>query len=249
MKIPDLWRDSKYTLDRRTGELRGSRSASDLGVSSRLVADRTAAFYSYAIPKYVRGNLLDLGCGKAPLLGCYSEYAEAATLIDWSNSLHPQPLLDLVADLNDPLPLSDASFDTVILSDVLEHIAEPKGLLAEVSRVLKPDGVLLLNVPFFYPIHEEPFDYYRFTRYALERICKESNLRVVEIMPTGGLPDVFIDLCAKVLQRLPWLGRGLAALIQGIGKWLLSFPPGRFATTRTADKFPFGYALIATKHG
>lgn len=249
MRVPGRWQESKFVVSSRTGGLRGSRVPTTLGVSSRLITDRIGGFYSRAIREFAHGDLLDLGCGRAPLLGYYSNFVDSATLVDWGNSMHPNPLLDLVADLNGSLPLGDQSFDTVLLSDVLEHIAEPQSLIGEVSRVLRPGGILLLNVPFYYPIHEEPFDFFRFTRFALERMCTIAGLRVIEVSSIGGLPDVLLDLHAKLLQRVPLVGPGLAALVQASGGWLLRFGPGRFATARTAEHFPLGYSLVAAKLG
>lgn len=248
MRVPDKWHESKFLVDGRTGVLRGSRNTADLCAGSRLVADRVAEFYSHAIRKYARGDLLDLGCGRAPMLGYYSDFVDSATLVDWANSQHENPLLDVVADLNQPLPLPGESYDTVILSDVLEHIAEPRGLLSEIERILRSDrGVLLLNVPFYYPIHEEPFDFYRYTRFALDRMCREVGLEVVEISPVGGLPEIFIDLVSKIFQQLPYLGRGLASFVQSTGALLLKSRLGKYASARTAERFPLGYALVAVK--
>ena len=252
MRVPSEWHESKFLAHPRTGLLRGSRNTSELSAGSRLIGDRVAAFYSGAIRTYAHGHLLDLGCGRAPLLGYYSEFVDEATLVDWENSFHRNPLLDLVADLNKPLQLDDETFDTVLLSDVLEHIPEPQNLLNEISRILKSNGgVLLLNVPFFYPIHEEPFDFHRYTRFSLERMCAAAGLTVLEVAPIGGLPEILIDIASKsalnTFRRLPFLGRGLAALFQSAGSWILSLRIGRDASARTADRYPLGYALIAVK--
>jgi len=228
--------------------LRGSKNRNELGVGSRLVSNRIADFYTRAVREHARGRLLDLGCGKAPLLGYYAQFVENSTLVDWGNSMHENPILDLVADLNEPLALSDEAFDTVILSDVLEHIAEPQALLREISRVLSSDGgVLLLNVPFFYPIHEEPFDYYRYTEFSLARMCSSVGLQVREIAPLGGLPEILIDLFGKILQRMPFIGPSVAAVIQTTGEWITGRGLGKFASDRSAKHFPLGYTLIAVK--
>jgi SAM-dependent methyltransferase len=183
-------------------------------------------------------------------LGYYAQFVDMATLVDWENSLHENPLLDLVADLNQPLHLGDETYDTVVLSDVLEHIREPHALLCEVSRILRSDGgVLLLNVPFYYPIHEEPFDFYRYTRYSLDWMCTDAGLEVIDISSIGGLPEVFTDLASKLLQHLPLIGRGLAVLVQATGAWLTAHGPGRYLSARTADRFPLGYTLVAVKRG
>ncbi|MFM8856777.1 MAG: class I SAM-dependent methyltransferase [Actinomycetota bacterium] len=248
MRVPAEWQESKFAVDPRSGALRASRSAARLAASSRLVTDRAGAFYTQAIPEHAHGDLLDLGCGSAPMLGYYAKFVQNVTLVDWANSLHENPLLDIIADLNKPLELRDEAFDTVILSDVLEHIAEPQALLGEVARILKSDGgVLLLNVPFYYPSHEDPFDFYRYTRYSLARLCAAAGLEVVNIPPLGGLPEILIDLTSKILQQLPYLGQGLAAVVQNAGSWLVKYGPGRYASDRTANRFPLGYSLIAVK--
>ena len=250
MRVPREWNESKFLVHPRTGVLRGSRNPSGLSTGSRLVTDRIAAFYTRAIRDHAHGNLLDLGCGKAPLLGYYAGFVDSATLVDWENSLHENPLLDLVADLNKPLQLGDESYDTVILSDVLEHIAEPQALLSEISRILRSDGsVLLLNVPFYCPIHEEPFDFYRFTRFSLARMCTAVGLEILDISPMGGVPEILTDITSKLLQHLPLVGQGLAALVQATGAWLTKFGPGRYVSARTAERFPLGYTLVAVKQG
>jgi SAM-dependent methyltransferase len=216
-----------------------------------MIADRVGTFYTRAIRDYAHGRLLDLGCGKAPFLGYYAEFVDSATLVDWGNSLHDNPLLDLVADLNKPLEFGDETYDTIILSDVLEHIQEPKNLMSEISRILDNGGVLLLNVPFLYPIHEEPFDYYRYTRFSLERMCEGVGLEVIEISPIAGLPEILIDIMSKsallAFGRLPSLRSRLAALIQLTGAWLMKLRPFIYASRRSAQRYPLGYALIAVK--
>ncbi|PRC41445.1 hypothetical protein C6A85_000000115565 [Mycobacterium sp. ITM-2017-0098] len=215
---------------------------------SRLVGDRTAAFYGRAIPQYAQGSLLDLGCGEAPLLGYYSDFVDSAALVDWANSRHANPLLDLIADLNEPLLLDAEKFDTVILSDVLEHIRKPQELLNEVSRVLRTGtGILLMNVPFYYSIHEEPFDFYRYTCYALNDMCENSGLKIIEISSLGGIPEIMIDLISKVLQQIPVVGRAAAATVQSVGALLANHGPGRLLSMRSADRFPLGYSVIAVK--
>jgi len=247
VKVPDLWRPTKYTVSRSGTTLSASRDQQELASSSRLVAARVAQFYAETVPKYARGRLLDLGCGKAPLLAWYAPHVSDATLVDWAGSLHPNPLLNIVADLNEPLNLADESFDTVILSDVLEHIAEPSRLLGEISRVMTPDGTLLMNVPFYYPLHEEPFDYMRYTRHALARMSDKAGLGVVEIRSIGGAPEVLADVSSKLLGGLGIVGRPLAIFLQAVTLWITSFGPGRRLSARTASRFPLGYVLVARK--
>ncbi len=184
MKNPQVWTASKFEL--RGGSLRASRNLAEVGAGSRLIAELIAGFYSAAIPRYVNGALLDLGCGKAPMYGLYSRYSDSVTCVDWANSRHLNPHLDLIQDLNEPLRLGSETFHTVLLSDVLEHIPKPSELLTEISRVLVSGGILIMNVPFMYGIHEQPHDYYRYTRYALTHLLTAAGFDVVELTSIGG---------------------------------------------------------------
>ena len=242
------WRESKFVIYPRTGVLRASRSRAEVAIGSRLITDRIGAFYTNALRDYARGRLLDLGCGKAPFLSYYTTYVDEITLVDWGNSMHKNTLLDCEADLNEPLEFASETYDTVVLSDVLEHIAEPQALLSEVSRILKSgSGVLLLNVPFLYQIHEEPHDFHRYTCFSLQRMCAIADLDVVNISSLGGAPEVLIDILSKLFQQVPIVGRSFAAVLQSIGAWLTKFGPGHFASSRTSDRFPLGYSLVAVK--
>lgn len=248
VKVPNSWHESKFILSDKTSVLQYSRDWSELSPASRLVSQLIADFYTRAIPQHAHGELLDLGCGKAPLLGYYSKFVRAATLVDWGNSLHSNPLPILHADINEQLPFADEEFDTIILSDVLEHIATPQNLLTEVNRILRNgSGVLLLNVPFFYPVHEAPYDFHRYTRYSLERMCQIAGFHLLELDEMGGVPEIFCDLTAKVLLHIPIIGHRLAALVQYVGGWLLKLKPVRHVSKRSAEHFPIGYTLVALK--
>jgi SAM-dependent methyltransferase len=243
MKNESDWRPSKYVF--RRGKLRASRNPSEVSVSSRLVVDLVANSYERHLPLHAKGDLLDLGCGKIPLYIAYRKLVSSATCVDWANTLHPNPHLDLECDINDPLMFPDASFDTVILSDVLEHIRSPQDLLCEIRRVLRPDGVLLMNVPFLYWLHEEPHDYFRYTRHALQLLCKTSGLRVLHLEAIGGAPEALADICPKNAKVLPIIGKPFAAALQAITFFIHQTKTGGEISARSGLRFPLGYFLIA----
>jgi SAM-dependent methyltransferase len=245
MKNKELWVESKFNLTNQT--LTTSKLHKEVAISSRLMVDSIAAFYSRVIPLYASGHLLDLGCGKVPLYGFYRSYIEDNTCVDWSNSLHQNKHVDLFMDLNHPLNLDKSTYSTIILSDVLEHIRNPDHLWKEMSRVIQKDGYLLMNVPFYYWIHEEPHDYFRYTKYALMSMAEDNDFEIVEIKPLGGVPEIIADIVSKNLMNIRILGKPLVLFIQVFVRSFISLGIGRKLSSSTSEKFPYGYALVARK--
>ena len=140
------------------------------------------------------GRLLDVGCGNKPYEHLFrpfvSEYigVEHEASFNETNASHaggPDVLYDGVN-----LPFEDASFDTVLSVQVLEHTPEPQRLLEEMSRVLRPGGMLILNAPFSFRLHEEPHDYFRYTPHGLRTMCQKASLEVTDVEPQGGFGSV-----------------------------------------------------------
>lgn len=247
MKNADQWKPTKF-IEKRSGALIASRDPSEVGVASRIAADTIAAFYQRAIPEYAHGDLIDLGCGTIPLYGVYSRYVKSTTCSDWENSQATNPHVDMFIDLNEiPLPIEDSSFDTVLLSDVLEHVMSPWDLVGEIARILRPGGTLLLNVPFYYPIHSPPYDFHRFTEFALRAMCDRADLDLLELSPTGGAPEVLADVNGKVLVNVPRVGKILSRVYTWMARLWVRGWLGRQLSSKTASSFPIAYALVATK--
>lgn len=218
-----------------------------MSVGSRLMADLIARQYEQDLPIYARGVLLDLGCGRVPFYASYVDLVSEIVCVDWANSIHTNPHLDLEHDLTRPLPFSDGHFDTVILSDVLEHIPVPEELCREIARVLVPGGNLIMNVPFYYPLHEEPHDYYRYTKHALRRLIDGAGMAVLSLRELGGAPEVWADLVAKQLVRVPVVGSAAAAGLQWLTGRFVRTSLGRRVSLATGRTFPLGYRVIAQK--
>jgi SAM-dependent methyltransferase len=244
MQNEQSWKATKFVTVGTV--LRASPDPTMVAASSRLMTERVASFFTRVIPEYATGRLLDLGCGSSPLYGLYKDYVSQVTCVDWGGSPHSTGHVDIFHDLNDPLPFEDNSFDTIILSDVLEHIQEPNQLFREMSRVLTPGGRLLLNVPFFYWLHERPFDFYRYTEFALRRFAERSDLAVIEISPLGGVPEIIADILSKSLIGSRF-GNRAAGVIQGMAGRLVATRWGERFSRRTAERFPFAYAMVAQR--
>lgn len=236
------WRPSKFEITPRG--LRASRDPREVYVGSRLSADQAARVLDRALRDHARGRLLDLGAGKAPLYHVYRPLVETVTCIDWERSMHGTDYLDATADLNEGIPFEDAAFDTILSSSVFEHLRRPAFAFAEAARVLAPGGVLVLHTPFYYWLHEEPHDYYRYTEHALRDLATGAGLEVMSLEPTGAGLYVLADLVARTLGPV----RALSAAWVGVAGWALARTPLRRLTTGDrARRTPLGYALVAQK--
>lgn len=108
------------------------------------------------------------------------------------------------------LPLLDASIDTVVCLEVLEHVREPQAALAEFSRVLKPGGVMVFSMPFLYPIHDAPHDFQRLTEYGLRRDLDAAGFDIARIAKLGhAVHAAGLLLCLALVgglyERRSWI--------------------------------------------
>jgi SAM-dependent methyltransferase len=92
----------------------------------------------------------------------------------------------LRVDLSEPLPFPDAHFDTVLCTQVLEHVERVETAAAEIARVLRPGGHALVTVPFLYPTHEAPYDFQRFTHLGVGALARRHGLEVLDLAAQGG---------------------------------------------------------------
>lgn len=233
----EAWKPTKAELHR--GRWRAARKG---GVASRLTADLQIEAYEKALRQHAGGMLLDLGCGNAPFAGIYRTLATNYVWADWRNSPHQLFDLDHEVDLNRaPLPFESEAFDTVLLTDVLEHVAEPDQLIAEITRVLRPGGKFVLGVPFLYPIHEQPYDFHRYTQFKLEHFASKHGLDVLELVPVGGPIDVWTELTCKILAAV-W--SPLARVPYHGWRTLRAIPFVRRVNEEVAWKMPLAYVAV-----
>lgn len=246
MKNVESWQPSKYAM--RNGRLVPTRDRSELAVSSRLIGRLLTDRYQAGFAAHARGRLLDLGCGKVPFYAAYRDYVAETVCVDWPSSPHGGQHIDEFCDLSKVLPFGNESFDTVLSSDVIEHLPDPALAFREMGRVLRPGGKLILNTPFLYMLHETPFDFYRHTRYSLQRLTDLAGLDVLELDEIGGLVDVVADLAGKALSTLPVAGSVLSSTIQTAVLAFGNTSLGGRARRASAPRFPLGYFLVAQKH-
>ena len=137
-----------------------------------------------ALDKYARGNFLDLGCGNKPYESLYNPKTEKQTGCDVQQSDGNR--VDVICPATD-LKFEANTFDSILCTQVLEHVYDHHGMMKEVHRVLKPGGHIILTVPFVWELHEEPYDFFRYTRYGAQYLLEQAGFEPAAFVPIGGL--------------------------------------------------------------
>lgn len=182
------------------------------------------------LKQYVSGRTLDAGAGRLAYRDLLQAHAREAIACD----LHPSGKpLDATADL-ERLPFADNCFDAVFCSQVLEHVMDPWQAASEMARALRPEGYLVITVPFIGYLHNEPHDYHRFTPHGARRLLEEAGLEAVHVSESGG-PFAFIfhlisTAILALTHSIPVLGRGIFRFMawgNTLVEWMDRRLPGR----------------------
>lgn len=146
-----------------------------------------------ALAPELSGKILDVGCGWKPYkkLFTFSEYIG----IDVEQEGHPHDdeMIDVFYD-GKRIPFENETFDSVVTTQVFEHIFTPNQFLSEINRVLKPGGKLILTVPFVWDEHEQPYDYARYSSFGLKHLLSENSFQVLEVRKTNADIRVIFQL-------------------------------------------------------
>ena len=145
-----------------------------------LLPDAAAGQWLADNKSFVSGRLLDAGCGNKPFQPWYGPLVSRSVGIDATGERAD------VIGLLDLLPFADATFDTVLCTEVLEHVSDIEHAVGEIKRVLVPGGHALVTVPFLYPVHEAPHDYNRLTHQGLRRLLERHGFEVLTVEAKGG---------------------------------------------------------------
>lgn len=139
-------------------------------------------------------RVLDLGCGEKP----YADLFAGTHCIGIDHGVDGAAP-DAVADAMQ-LPLADACIDIVFTTQVVEHVRHPERMVAEIARVLRPGGALVMTGPFYWPLHEQPHDYHRFTSHGFDNLLRSQGLQPLSITPDCG---AFTMVAVAVIELLP----------------------------------------------
>jgi SAM-dependent methyltransferase len=156
---------------------------------TKIVRQNIVTAMLYAAPKYARGDLIDIGCGSKPYSPIFQPYIDTYFGIDYpptaAVNYGEDTKADLFVDCTDTKLESD-KYNTILSTQVIEHIYDTKKYVAECYRILKKGGIGIFTMPFLWECHAEPFDYYRFTKYAIEKQFQEQDFEILELRPLEG---------------------------------------------------------------
>jgi SAM-dependent methyltransferase len=181
----------------------------------------------------LQGELLDVGCGRQPYVSYFNHVARKRAC-DYDNK---RGNVDFECPA-DRVPLPDGSLDSILCTEMLEHVPDPASVWREFHRLLRPGGKVLLATPMYWPGHEEPYDFYRYTEFGLRNLAQTTGFAVVKIVPRGGkwaflgqvLQHVF-----PVCLRFRWQRRLLNSLFLKLDAW------------RCCPDLTLGWTILAVK--
>lgn len=152
--------------------------------------------------------------------------------------------LDAVADLA-ALPFPAGAFDLALNIVTLEHVPDPRRVVSELSRVLRPGGELLLVVPLEWEEHQTPHDYFRYTQFGVRRLLADAGLEVISLDAAGGFFRLLARRCLNALQFFPGPLVVLGALLFAPAGLLLPL----LEPLDRRRNFTLGYICTARKPG
>lgn len=149
------------------------------------------------------GNLMDFGCGHKPYKSLFTNVS-SYTGVDYETEVSKKNQYfsaDVFYD-GKTIPFENNHFDSAFSSEVLEHVFNPDEILAEINRVLKPGGLFLFSCPFFWQEHEQPFDFARYTSFALKHLMDKHGFEIVSYEKTGSYIECILQSIVVYLYFL-----------------------------------------------
>jgi SAM-dependent methyltransferase len=178
------------------------------GPSSALYLVRTILLDAILRHRFkLSGTMMDFGCGQSPYRSLFAHTHYIGIDIHTSGFPQENKKAEYFFD-GETIPFADGYFDSILCTEVMEHLFHPEVALCEFQRVLKPGGRMLMTCPFMWELHEEPWDYARYTSYAITQMMQAAGFEV-EVMEKAGhsiqalAQQRILYFTSQILPRLP----------------------------------------------
>jgi len=172
------------------------------------------------IKKHTKGRTLEIGIQNKYVQT--EEYCTEYTTLD----IEPKHNPDIIADIT--TYKSEVRYDTIIITELLEHVSEPQQAVNNIHSLLKGGGKIIGSVPFIHSVHGAPKDYYRFTESGLRHLLREYE--DIQVVSHGNIYKTIYYLIKR--GKICFFLKYLDNTIMKINK---------------KDSFPLGFAFVATK--
>ena len=198
-------------------------------------------FYTRHASRLSAGShVLDLGGHKSPKRGRFNieEHELQVRYANLSASHRPDVQADAAM-----LPFKDESFDVVVCAETLEHVLDPVRVMREVYRVLRRQGILLMTVPFLFPIHADPYDYCRYTDHYWREHLQKVGFLEVAVEEQGLFWSVVVDMVRAWFYERTRRGRPRSHFMQNLIAAIIA-KGKRFALNRERTASADDHAFI-----
>lgn len=134
------------------------------------------------LPESPQENVLDYGAGNSP----YRGFVRCQRYVTADITQNTAGTITHLIRPGHPLSEPDGSFDLILLMDVLEHLPDPRQVVAELRRLLRPKERLIVSVPFLYQEHETPHDYACYTPFGIKRLFSDECGKILRQTKVGN---------------------------------------------------------------
>lgn len=175
------------------------------------------------VSHYIKGKTLDVGAGE------YARYDKLFPNVQCTRmDVNHGESIDVVGSA-DSIPFNDNFFDSVVCTQVFEHLSDPFKSAGEIFRVLKTGGYAVITVPQVNELHEEPHDYFRYTKFGLKEMFESKGFLVIDCIQRGGYFTMMSQLRTRYLidkfslYKRKFLGRIISKALlmhSKFGMWL-----------------------------
>ena len=163
---------------------------------------------------HISGKVLDVGCGTMPYRNLFAATEYVGLELDTPEA-RARKRADCYYD-GTTFPFEPESFDALVCNQVFEHVFNPEQFMAEMYRVLKPGGRLLLTVPFAWDEHEQPHDYARYTSFGLASLLRKAGFEIIEQRKTMADVRAVFQIANAYLHKVTSTGGGYLDLIAAL---------------------------------